>query len=921
MTYLEKIRALDAHRAESACAERICAEIVYLDAVSKNEQDRYNATIEAAVDHVLAAVERDGAITKATVAEAEALLSDLAGAAKQYKAMFVAHAHIDMNWMWGYNETVSVTVETFRTVLTLMREYPQFTYAQSQASTYEIIEKYAPEMLPEIRQRIHEGRWEVTATEWVEPDKNLPDGESLTRQILQAKKYLCKLLELPADYFCLDFVPDTFGHNINVPEILNKAGIRYMYHCRGCDGQPDIYRYVSPSGKSTLNYREYEWYNSVVTSLAFEKVPGFCSKNKVNTCLHVYGVGDHGGGPSRRDIERILTYQSWPYTPTIEFGSFRSYFEELDRSGVEFPVVNEELNFIFTGCYTTQTRIKMANRLSEARMNETEALTAMAAELAGAPRQQEQLDGAWRSLLFNQFHDILPGSGSVETVEYAMGGFQNIMATASTESLRAIKQITDRIDTSGIAFDEDNNTVSEGGGVGFFQSEKKNFRMPSAERGRGSVRVLHVFNPTGHDRHGVTELTVWDYNYDLSLLQVTDVNGHSLEFEVLKDDHGYWGHKFTRILVEMAVPACGYTTVVISLKKPEGHACPAVLTHEHTDAHLQDLPYVLENEFISATFDHCTCQLTSLIDKKSGKELVSEPSCCFRLVQEEADGHYTAWRIGPYMNVQNLNESCAVKSGRLKCGAMQQWFEYEIKFGSSLLQVVVSLKKGGKMLEFEVSVDWHEPSVRKERIPQLNFAVPVNDAGERIAYDIPYGVLERPQLAHDVPALSYMGMNGVGIIADTKYGFRCWEDCGSVTLVRSPYNPDPYADQRKNSMRLAVAVAGNGELKELSDAFCHPLPFASGTCHSGDLPLQHSMLKLEGAVLSCVKNAEANDGTVVRVYNPGAEDQKATLQFARDIHRVLLTDTNERPVQELPVAGSAVTFDVPAYSVITVKIQ
>lgn len=93
-----------------------------------------------------------------------------------------------MNWMWGFQETAAVTVDTFRTVLDLMREYPDFTYAQSQASTYQIIEEYAPEMLEEIRQRIHEGRWEVTATTWVEPDKNMPNGESLARHILYTKR-------------------------------------------------------------------------------------------------------------------------------------------------------------------------------------------------------------------------------------------------------------------------------------------------------------------------------------------------------------------------------------------------------------------------------------------------------------------------------------------------------------------------------------------------------------------------------------------------------------------------------------------------------------------------------------------------------------------------------------------------------------
>lgn len=289
--------------------------------------------------------------------------------------------------MWGYNETAAVTVDTFRTILDLMREYPEFTYAQSQASTYEIIEKFRPDMLEEIKERIHEGRWEVTAAEWVEPDKNMPDGESMTRQILQSKKYLSQLLDISPDSLCIDFVPDTFGHNANVPEILSDAGIQYMYHCRGYEG-PCLYNFVAPSGKKILNYREYVWYNGEITVNKFEIVPAFCEKEKIDTYLCVYGVGDHGGGPSRRDIERIIEYKSWPLTPDISFGTFRRFFDIAAKNNV-FPETKHELNCLFTGCYTTQSRIKMANRISEARINEAEELSAAASLLVGAEPRSE----------------------------------------------------------------------------------------------------------------------------------------------------------------------------------------------------------------------------------------------------------------------------------------------------------------------------------------------------------------------------------------------------------------------------------------------------------------------------------------------------------------------------------------------------
>ena len=155
-----------------------------------------------------------------------------------------------MNWMWGFHETVGTTIDTFRTMLQIMKEYPQFRFSQSQASVYRILERFAPEMLEEVRQRVREGRWEVTASTWVENDKNLPSGESLLRQYLLAKRYLCGLFDLRPEDLALDFEPDTFGHSAYVPEVAASAGVKYYYHCRGRETHELISRWRPPPGRS-----------------------------------------------------------------------------------------------------------------------------------------------------------------------------------------------------------------------------------------------------------------------------------------------------------------------------------------------------------------------------------------------------------------------------------------------------------------------------------------------------------------------------------------------------------------------------------------------------------------------------------------------------------------------------------------------
>ena len=276
-----------------------------------------------------------GSITKENVKEAEKKLNCFTNEAKTFTIDCVGHAHVDMNWMWGLDETISIVLDTFRTMLILMDEYPEFTFAQSQAATYHIVEQYEPEMLNEIRKRVKEGRWEVTASAWTEFDKNMASGESHLQQYKVASEYICKLLELEKDQLCVGFEPDTFGHNARLPDILSISGIKYYYHCRG-EVDHTLYRWIGPQGGQVLVFREPSWYlGPSVTPLddpskgtlkALEmdmasEVARFYHSTGIRRMLQVYGVGDHGGGPTRLDIEGVNRYRF------LAMLSFRNFFQ------------------------------------------------------------------------------------------------------------------------------------------------------------------------------------------------------------------------------------------------------------------------------------------------------------------------------------------------------------------------------------------------------------------------------------------------------------------------------------------------------------------------------------------------------------------------------------------------------------------
>ena len=234
---------------------RCVLQLQYAAKLSESEAGIYDDMVAQAVELAWQATQTDGAITAPVTLAVEQVLSPLAEKAKGYSLLCIGHAHIDMNWMWGYDETSSITLDTFRTMLDLMKEYPEFTYGQSQASVYKIVEQHCPEMIDEIRQRVHEGRWEVTASTWVESDRNMPNLESMARHFLYTKQYLSQLLDIDPASLNVDYEPDTFGHSINVPEVLCDGGVKYYYHCRGYDKHV-LYNWKAPSGREILVFRE-----------------------------------------------------------------------------------------------------------------------------------------------------------------------------------------------------------------------------------------------------------------------------------------------------------------------------------------------------------------------------------------------------------------------------------------------------------------------------------------------------------------------------------------------------------------------------------------------------------------------------------------------------------------------------------------
>ncbi len=913
-TRISKLKGIPGGRA----CERLMYEIGYARRVSNVQGGRWDELILNAVSMVEKAYAEDGVLTDGKALAAEQALMPMQADCKKYKLMLCGHAHIDMNWMWRYDETVQITIDTFLTVLKLMREFPDFTYSQSQASVYRIIEENAPEMLDEIRQRIREGRWEVSASTWVEADRNMSSAEAVARHHLYTLKYLPKVLGIERPE--IDFEPDTFGHHRNTPELLSQAGVKYYYHCRGLDGKT-LYRWRAPSGSEVLVYREPFWYGDTVKGDMADFVPEFCEQFGVEAGLRVYGVGDHGGGPTRRDINRIIDMQSWPIYATVEFGTYAKFFAQAAKAKKEVPVVDDELNAIFVGCYTTQTRIKKGNRYGERLMAEAEGINAIAHAVAGAPYRNDRFEAGWRNVLFNQFHDILPGSGVMDTREYAMGLYQETYAVANSARRMSMKAIADRIDTSMIKAQPSREDTSTGAGVGFKVEESIN--LAPVEAGQGATRIYHLFNGCEFDREEVTELTVWDYSKDLGEMEVTDAYGNPIEHQIVEQGfNGYWGHDYTKVYVLAKVPAMGYATVVIRPK--EDVDAPFSFFRDHRVE--KDELWVLENDKIIAECDPAVHEGAIVITEKGeqGGVYVVEG---FRMVTEDASRGMTAWVTGDEITNEPIKGICMKRTVE---GSLYNELTATVQLTEkSRMTYKIGLVKGSRRVTVSAECHWLETAdTNLKRVPQLRFmAMAERTNCNEYTYDIPGGMIKRGLSAQELPGLRYIADDRMILLTDSKYGYRGDVGRFGVTLIRSSYDPDPYPELGVHRFKIEVGLTDSRDQMDrvrTAQRFMSPITPVSGERHEGSLPVESSFVRVKrGTVeLYAVKLSEDKKALVLRGMELVGDGRQVEIELGVKVKRAYLTDTlEEKEGVEAKVEGGCLKFEARPFGLFTIRAE
>lgn len=924
---IQELLALTQAEHQTKLEKRIFSQLKFVCSLSEKNGGNYDDLIGRVQAFLTQQYRGCGCLTRDAVLKAEELLSPAAQEAKSYRFLCVAHAHIDMNWMWGYDETVGTTIDTFRTMLDLMREYPDFKFSQSQASVYRIAEEYDPAMLEEIKQRVQEKRWEITASTWVETDKNMPNGESLSRHILYTKSYLSQLFELSPSDLEIDFEPDTFGHSQNIPEILTNGGVKYYYHCRGQVGEDILYRWQAPSGADVIVYTEPFWYNSGIDEHIADYATELERITHSKTLLKVYGVGDHGGGPTRRDIEALLDMNSWPVYPRFQFSFLKDYFKAIETQKAGLPILKGEMNFLCDGCYTTQSRIKEGNRKSERLLQESEAFSVLSDWYTGSRSPVRLYRSAWEKVLFNQFHDILPGSGVTQTREYASGQYQQVFAAAETAKKTALRRICDRIDTSRLIQSQPTaDSLGAGGGPGFHM----------CARGVGLQRAYVLFNHECYDRTETVELLLWDYEGDLDSITVKNSRGEDVLFQILERRQNYWDHEYTRLLIEAEVPAMGYAVYTVVPDSGAGRKTSFI-----NDMRVQTPDeFLLENERIKVRLNSLDGSLASVIYKPTGQELAdpTRPSGIFRVVREAGakgvtgwDSTMSAWFTGRYNRIESAHQQVQMKS--VHTGPLRSQVRLEASFGASKLTADIFLDKGSSNLCYSVDCDWREFG-SADAIPALNYYFPLSTSCSEYQYDVPFGVISRPGRNMDLPGNSFAFAGtqpqGVMLLSKTKYGFRCHDNALALTLLRSACHPDPTPEIGLHHMEFSVAVTdgkwNNRQLLRHSSCYNHPLSAFPTSAHPGMLPAVGGLLSLEAGTvaLSSIKAPEDGSGSILlRFYETDGLSGGVCFSLGFEPQSAVFVDLLEQEIADQPnitISDRHISFPIGANQVKTLKV-
>ena len=791
----------------------------------------------------------------------------------------IGNSHIDAAWLWRALETQDVVENTWRTALKLQQKFPGATFAASAAQYYDWLERRAPGLLDSIRGAESHGTWSIVGGWWVEADQNMPSGESLVRQGLYGQRYFQRRFGTRAR---VAWTPDSFGYPWTLPQIWRGLGMDAFVTQKirwndSTEFPHDAFIWEGRDGTRLFSYNPWGYDHDLNgATLAREMRRDNARTDSAHRMMVLYGVGDHGGGPTIEMLERREDLQRLPAFPVLRDDTPDHALRAIraEHPDTAWPVWKDELYLEYhRGTYTSQAWMKRRNRRSEEMLVAAEMLAAL--DTAAYPRAA--LQQAWQQTLFNQFHDLLPGSGIRPIYLDAMATYDSVAIGASELGTHAFWDLAARLDT----------------------------------RGEGVAVV--VFNPASWVRTSYVAVALDSALRTLGpRTRAVDAANRQTR-AVIRGD--------SIVFLAREVPSLGFKVFWLRRGDAQGNGM------------LVAGPARLENDSLIVEVDTLTGELTRIFDKQAQREALA-PGKRGNMLQLFGDrpANWDAWDIGYTGEEWSLDSVTAVRRGG---DDVERWIEFDKSWNATRLTQRMVLRRHEPIVEIQTRIDWAER--RKLLKVAFDWAVTADSA----TYEIAYGAIGQPtaprtqaerakyeHAGHRWADLSDSTF-GVSLLNDSKYG---WDTRGSrmrLSLLRAPIWPDSLADRGHHEFRYAI-YPHRGDWRRAvtirrGAEFNQAMLAATQSPHDGRAGHSWSFASVDAGnvYITALKRAEDSNARVVRLVEWHGRPTTTTLRFGRPVRRVRVANLLEDPAATLPLspARRAVTVRLRPWEIVTLLVE
>lgn len=793
----------------------------------------------------------------------------------RYTFHLVGNSHLDPVWLWDWREGLNEALITVRTVLALMDENPALTYVRGETVLYEHIEREEPATFARILRLVHSGRWDPIGGAYLQPDTNLPASETFARIYLHGQRYFTEKFGRAATSA---WAADSFGHSAGLPELLAGAGFRNFSFFRPfveqCPLPGPAFWWEGSAGSRVLGYRPiYGWYGCERNEIKgrLDRFREAAEKQPYHNIAVYYGLGNHGGGPTRRLIRDIAEWAAAHPEVAVVHSGLHRFFGALEAEIAARPeaapaVHRGEMNYCQRGCYTSAARMKFAFRRAEAALTRAET-AATAGRLLG-PAPTTDLGAAWRGLMFNSFHDILPGSSIERALDEQVDWTRGLLHTARSVEFDALNALSRRVDTSVAPVPEDH---------------------PSA------VSLL-VWNPHPQPYDGPIELEAsLDYRPafpyqdrpDEVPIEVCGPGGKPQPFQRIKPECTFltnipWR---ARVVTNARLPALGWAVFSLGwvegarkLKISAGASAPrkGEIKSRHYRAHAQ-----VGRKGIALFQGRRSLLGPGGLGAITVEDAFGSWGGCYG--DQEAD----SWHL---TQVRHTWKIAAVET--LERGPLRAALWVKLTGGNSELDLTLRLAADRDAIDVEARLLWNEKRAR------LKIVLP--GAGDQAEFDVPGGIVRRGP-AGEVPGGRWVrvnnGKHALGFASDALYGFDASEGTLRASVIRStryafdardtPSTPDslPAADRGEYRFQFLIS-ADAAAMPRLAAELEQPPVTLPVPPHPGALGRAGSIVSLEpaGVRLLALKPAEDGNGLIVRLQETAGRKTTPKITVAGQIY-------------------------------------